>query len=228
MKNLSQTPTDPTQERGPTGESIELEEASYEALSAPAPRHDPDRKWPFAMVHSDNWDLVELDGKPILLPDFERILDRPGSNNVKQRRTGPPNTERRDGRIVGKGRTLIDRRLFLRATKELDTDGRPWYYAVGDVPRVHLDGTVLVKFDQVVWDRFRVDLLRERRIRPPSDMAMERMRMRWQADADRSTTHQNDLRAANKRERASLHLSMLEEAAERSRALWDGREVSNG
>lgn len=226
----SQAGTDPASNRGTTGAPVEFGELPQGGLDGSGPRHDTDRKWQISLVHYDSWDLAEYEGKPVLLPDLNALIDRPGgagTRAAKDPKRPIPNTDTRDGKIMRKGGRAIPKRIYLRPTKELDTDGRPWYYLSYERVRVYSDGTVSVKNDPQEFTRFRVNLIRDRMVNEPSELAIDRMRNRWADDADRATTNQADLRAARRRERAQDRLHALDEAYENTLSLYRG-EVQDG
>lgn len=203
------------------GEALTTRPATRTEAARTAPKHDPDRQWAIDLVHSDNWDLSEVDGKPYLLPDFEFRRCQPGTNGIRQRKKGDPDTRLHDGKLMEQGRRLVPREEYLTVSETVDEDGNlhRFHYLRFEEPRVYKDGSVLVKWDAKGWDAWRIDLLKRRLVDAPTDLAVERIRRRLEADRDRAGSHMSDVRAAAKRERAMRLLGLLDDAATNSRTL---------
>ena len=198
---------------------------------ARAPQHDPDRRWPFRLIFSRNYELGEVEGVgAVLLPDFERILDKPGCNNVKQRKKGAPDCRLRDGKMVEQGRKEIPSAEYLDEMVSVDEDGERVTYNYLETERVieFPTGRVQVVHDAARWNSWRADLYRRRIVTPPYDYEVEDIRHRLESTLERASSHNLDSdsdksRWSKKRAEIERRLAVLDEAVANARALYGGQ-----
>jgi hypothetical protein len=182
------------------------------------PAHDEMRIWPFILVYSNNWEIGEVGAKPHLLPSFEIMRNMPGANNVKQRKKGqPPDTKLRDGKLTEQGRIILPPSEYQDFVEVDGEDGEKvrFYYLHCEEPVEYPSGQVKVRFDEAAWNAWRLDLVIRGVIPAPTDVHIDIIRSRLDADLARTTSHSSPEKASywsQKAQRLQQRLAILDEA----------------
>jgi hypothetical protein len=182
------------------------------------PAHDEMRIWPFILVYSNNWEVGDIGGKSFLLPAFEILRNMPGSNNVRQRKKGqPPDTKLRDGKLVEQGRIILPPTEYQDYAEVEDDEGNKarFYYLHCEEPVEYPSGQVKVRFDERAWNAWRLDLVARGVIPAPTDVHIDIIRSRLEADLTRTTSHSSHEKASywsQKAQRLQQRLAILDEA----------------
>lgn len=229
--NRAAVPEEPTgAEMSAAGYEPERKRATPRAAGAKPPQHDPGRVWPFKLVFSRNYELVEVkDVGPVLIPDFETLKDQPGCNNVKQRKKGPPDCTLRDGKLVEQQRVAIPATEYMEQIAAKDAEGNTIIYHYRHTEKVveFPTGRVQVTFDAVAHAEWCCDLYRRRVVQPPYDYEIEDIRHNLEQQLERARSHPMDnasdkSRWSTKGKRIQRRLEILDEAAANAAALYAG------
>ena len=147
---------------------------------APAP--------PFFLVFDPGeWELGDIDGKPVWLPALAVLWEVPGVNNVRSTRGGPDSSMARM-KVEEQGRMVLPQQLGY--VKRLPARGGRWHHCLFWDHTRQVGNKTLTRHDDQGYNKWRPELLQNGTIPQPDpevlEIAIERLSDRVRRHASRA------------------------------------------
>jgi hypothetical protein len=191
------------------------------------------RLYPFVLIHEGEWELGEVEGKPVVLPMLTTRTEMPGCNNIAHSDRG--GSSRADAKLQDLGHVKLTAQIpeYRREySSRPGKDGQPViaYFDAWDRIRTWPTGEFLIKRDHAGYDAWRATLLSRRLISPPTELEEEKLRTRFSEKLNRCSARgdANEPRIKDRIKSLKERSGKLAVAIERARMLYDGEPEGKG
>ena len=124
----------------------------------------------FLIFNPGEWELGDIDGRPVWLPQLAILWEVPGVNNVRGTRGGADSSMARM-KLAEQGQTVLDQSLGY--VKRLPARGGRWHHCLTWDHTRQIGNKTLTRHDDQGFNRWRLELLENGTIPKPDPEVLE-------------------------------------------------------